>query len=234
MIRERNFLEVGATSALREAYEQGHIPLKMYMDNINSIIKIASDFDQQCRENDPIKVMWIHLKLVQKMIDENTDPMKKLITCRKGCSACCRMNVDITEVEGKLLIKYCQDHNIPIDEEYLKQQLGLEMETHMFSKHSACVFLKNNECSVYAARPIPCRKFFAVDDPKYCDPKANVNQSILFNHKLEIYASGLMQIRSGHMAEMLLDLLKKQRQSKHTVFHLPASVSELREQSKSL
>jgi Fe-S-cluster containining protein len=39
-----------------------------------------------------------------------------------------------------------------------------------------CVFLRNNECGIYAGRPANCRKHFSLDEPEKCNPV--VSQSI--------------------------------------------------------
>ena len=220
---------VSLTTGLRNYYEQRNVPEEVKMDDVHTIVSQGEKYKEDRKTIPLVAMAWVHLQRMQKLIDNNPDPTVKQISCRRGCSFCCHMNVDITEDEGHYLIHYCQTHGIEIDEEYLVKQLPLKMETHMMSPHSACVFLKSGECSVYEARPHACRKYFALFDPILCSSESlSAQQGFLFNRKVELYASALLQASTtGHMAEMLLHLLHQQRKPTHGTIHLPDQREEL-------
>jgi hypothetical protein len=74
-------------------------------------------------------------------------PGQKLsLSCKKGCSFCCHINVMLYKGEAELISSYCQENNISIDKKYLLEQVRIPQKELLFSKtHSACVFLKDGE-----------------------------------------------------------------------------------------
>lgn len=111
-------------------------------------------------------------RFIYKMVDGlikwamDADPIfakNNPISCRKGCSACCYERVEVTVDEAELLAQ-----TPGIDWDAVKIRASKEHE-HLSRADQKCVFLKNNECSVYADRPVNCRKYFVTNDPKFCD-----------------------------------------------------------------
>lgn len=74
--------------------------------------------------------------------------------CHKGCSACCKNKVQITEIEAEY-IQNNTDHKIT--------------NNSYFNKNWDCPFLIDNSCSIYNVRPFSCRTLHTLDDPKYCE-----------------------------------------------------------------
>lgn len=76
--------------------------------------------------------------------------------CGKGCSHCCRMDVQMGSLEAH----------------YIAERVSRPADTgHSVTRGhvSACPFLEGNgSCSVYEWRPFNCRTFHTLDDPKYC------------------------------------------------------------------
>lgn len=93
------------------------------------------------------------------------------ITCRKGCSFCCHINVHVYELEVKAIVEYCSEHGIAIPAQHLREQLKFTENEVWKSEHSACVFLKDNLCSIYEVRPGACRVHVSVDNPDICNIK---------------------------------------------------------------
>jgi Fe-S-cluster containining protein len=137
--------------------------------------------------NEDVKQMRKHLtvdeitKKAYEFIDErikeeltSQDEIKP--TCKKGCSACCHLNVSIGSNEAKLLSKNLTQEQI----KHLKKQRDVlnelgnkdyESFPHVTDwETSRCVFLINNECSVYDDRPTACRMYYVASDPKLCHP----------------------------------------------------------------
>lgn len=79
--------------------------------------------------------------------------------CKKGCSWCCRVPVDVSAIE----VQYIHDKTGI-------KYAALERGKNWFRKpdKTKCPFLKNDCCSIYEARPFNCRLFATVDDPMYC------------------------------------------------------------------
>ncbi len=151
------------------------------------------------------------------------------IKCKKGCSFCCHQRVDIHAMEARHIVKYCKVKGISIDKKYLQVQAKFKALKQAYSNtHSACVFLKNGECSIYEARPIQCRKYFSSSDPIYCDVKKKGNKKnysfaikagqeeksqveISFFLNVEVLLTAINAIsflRCDAMPKMLLELLR--------------------------
>jgi Fe-S-cluster containining protein len=146
-------------------------------------------------------------------IDQDT--MKK-ISCRRGCSACCHIQVDMTIEEAWLAAMEAADNNIEIDKERLKDQATFKDEndyTAAGRERARCVFLKDNECSIYERRPMGCRKYLVMTPPENCDPWGpNGVNSVAshFNLDVEIAVSGAANLATdrGSMPQMLLKVLE--------------------------
>lgn len=73
------------------------------------------------------------------------------MACRAGCSACCRQQLSVCDVEAALLRE-----GIDALEDGARAGLALRLES--VGPESACVFLDpEGRCAVYASRPLVCR-----------------------------------------------------------------------------
>ena len=84
--------------------------------------------------------------------------VKTFSVCSKGCSHCCSIDIQMTELEAI----------------YIHEKTGKQITnpTGLLStnNYSPCPFLNTNgECTIYDIRPFNCRTFHALDDPKYCE-----------------------------------------------------------------
>ena len=70
--------------------------------------------------------------------------------CKKGCSQCCMTDISIFQLEADRITDYVQS----LDK---NQQLELKERFLKPEKTGACVFLIEDECSIYSARPLICR-----------------------------------------------------------------------------
>lgn len=137
------------------------------------------------------------------------------MTCKRGCSACCHKTVILTVDEADLLIEFCKDEGMQIDVEHLKRQVGFQGTPDQWFDQdrsiSKCVFLKDNECSVYEHRPTACRKFFVISDPAKCGGKSGNEILALIGLNIELAAAGAMDIdhsRVGDLPDVLLKRLE--------------------------
>lgn len=102
-----------------------------------------------------------HIYLVADAISEIRKPY---VTCAKGCASCCHMNVSITRAEAERLGRAVG-----------REPASILQSLHRSREHFAgqpCTFLgSDGACSVYADRPLSCRKhasFF--EDAAPCRP----------------------------------------------------------------
>lgn len=134
-------------------------------------------------------------ELTDQILIEESDPTT---SCKKGCSFCCHVPVDITTTEAALIGHYCKERHIPISKKYLKKQLRIAPSDIPLSDCSACIFLKDKECSIYPARPMNCRKHLVASEPKRCDSKTyrppDNRVQIVSSHHLEALASAIINV----------------------------------------
>lgn len=134
------------------------------------------------------------------------------VSCKKGCSFCCHINVTISEWEAEYIAQYCRSNRISISASYLKQQLTVRQSDIAYTSFSACIFLKNNLCSIYPVRPAACRNYQVFSDPQLCNVKEMGRQQIL--HVKDKRAETLRSIiehhcgKYGRLPRMLLKYAK--------------------------
>lgn len=188
--------------------EQIRIQLKL-LESIDNF-KIASKFDKTSEVTNMFHKLTD--RFLQKTIAENKDTD---IKCSKGCSFCCYINVDITEDEGVLIEEYCKRNSITIDYEQLGKQVNSTPETYLNIPYQdrRCAFLKNNECSIYEVRPIACRNYLVVSDPKDCNTEFEVKKTLNFvTINTEILYSTLSSVSEfNSMSKTLLKLKSKKQ-----------------------
>jgi len=115
------------------------------------------------------------------------------VSCKKGCGACCRQLVPITEVEARRLRDLVNGmpeprrsqirarfetawrclreagllERLQAPEQVTREErsaLGLEY----FYQGLACPFLEEESCSIYADRPIACREYLVTSPAENC------------------------------------------------------------------
>lgn len=148
----------------------------------------ASEIDRLAKAGGPLSDILDGLYEIAET-HNNEKPKGKEISCRKGCSHCCRIQVLMTPAEADLIKQYCEENSIAIDYDYFEKQKDLTEENHARSAANACAFLKDNLCSIYEVRPFACRNYFVVSDPDLCDvvknPKTQVMRFInVYKHAL--------------------------------------------------
>ena len=94
--------------------------------------------------------------------------------CRKGCSWCCHQTVMVTAPEVLLVAQYIRERFDAETVASLRDRIvrnaekieGLSNDERL-DHGLACVFLQDGDCSIYPARPLPCRGGFS-EDAEYC------------------------------------------------------------------
>jgi Fe-S-cluster containining protein len=125
----------------------------------------------------------------------------KHISCKKGCSACCRAQpVPVTPAEAHALARLVETLPEPRRSEVrarfedrvarakaaglfdlLIREVPIEdkdqahsVAQYYFSLGLSCPFLEDDACSIHPARPFVCRQYLVTSNPALCtDPLAN-------------------------------------------------------------
>lgn len=143
---------------------------------------------QLAEKFEPGKSLFLATDFIESEIDKFDEEAIGSITCKRGCSFCCHINVGISALEAKAIAGYCKKNKIPISKKYLKKQLSYDAREIAFSPVSACVFLKGKECSIYPVRPLSCRKYFVRSDPKFCSTEHSIVNRVEIHFNLDIEA----------------------------------------------
>ncbi len=159
---------------------------------------------------------------VHEVIDERMAHMLKAtghgrdVQCRKGCGACCHLQVDVFDREAELLLMMASEQGIEIDEAKLARQASkanTDAWNELSHEDRACVFLAEDQsCRVHEHRPGACRKYLVKSPAEFCDttkyPGGRV--AIVFDVEAEIVQSAAMTVYgAGSMAAKLLAALKR-------------------------
>ncbi len=140
------------------------------------------------------------LPLVQSLTDAVVDSAVKTVeakgdkvSCKKGCGACCRQIVPISEVEASRLRDLVEEMPEPrrsvirarfaearqkflaaglLDSLLHPQQMcddeGRALGLKYFFQGVACPFLEEESCSIYHDRPIACREYLVTSPAENC------------------------------------------------------------------
>ena len=107
----------------------------------------------------------------------------KRVTCQAGCSACCRLRVDVIEQEAKLAVAAAADVGWQIDVDRLRRQapvVDFDEWRALPAEARTCVFLTSaGLCAIYEHRPTACRKYMVVNDPADCDTVLKPGNEVL-------------------------------------------------------
>lgn len=130
---------------------------------------------------------------IYDFLDELWNFLYPYLSCKKGCSYCCSIPVDVFSIEA----------------ENISKEIGKKILVHPVSnKYSPCPFLKNDKCSIYKNRPFKCRTYFPFEGPEFCknqESRANFYNAIidgenLFN-KLELEVANMSKRKGADIRE---------------------------------
>ena len=109
------------------------------------------------------------------IIDLHKNP--ETITCKKGCSHCCDMRVDIFDDEAVLMADIIRNNQVKINREEFKRQRSLGNKDFENSSRP-CIFLRKNKCQIYESRPAACRKYYVTGNVLDCAFKAGPKKKV--------------------------------------------------------
>ncbi len=139
--------------------------------------------------------------------------------CRKGCFGCCMQKVSAAELETEVIAKRIAEGKVSVNMDTLIKQAAVgdydagEYQTRLGKQNAVCVFLSNGECSIYDIRPIMCRTYHVVSDPKHCDPfdYPDYTVSVANNMNVEFLVSAIFHEigAEGNLQQQVLRNLQK-------------------------
>ncbi len=98
----------------------------------------------------------LNLKTIYSFIDKiNSEYIKNYVSCSKGCSHCCNMDVQLTALEAI----------------FISNSIGIEARQNPLTigHKSPCPFLsEEKKCMIYSLRPLFCRTYHSASDPALC------------------------------------------------------------------
>lgn len=207
-----DFKDIKISPVLGMALEQYTFPQRMQVamvidTNIHEIERFLSEGGTM--KEALLRIIGLIDEEMKNNVEWNT------ISCKAGCSHCCRINVDISEAEAEILVDYAEQENIEVNREALESQQHLSNGERSKSLFKDCVFLsKENTCKVYKVRPLNCRKYLVQTAPELCNTIKHKNAIVGINFEIqtEIIASSYNSLNPiDNMAKMLLLALNKRK-----------------------
>jgi Fe-S-cluster containining protein len=110
-------------------------------------------------------------QLVEEEIAQGADIK---VSCFKGCSACCHMEVEVTSYEADILKDIVEGGHV-IDSARLQKQSERDVQDPLWrqgmrGENNRCVFLNGEgACSIYEKRPVMCRRHSVTSPAKNCE-----------------------------------------------------------------
>ena len=153
-------------------------------------------------------------KYIHQLIEKEVLASSYIATsCKKGCGACCHLEVEITDTDASVLHQAIKEGAVIGLNRLLNQgQRNRQSEEWKRGAVEAnrCLFLGiDNSCSVYSARPATCRKVAVVSDAKECsDPSGKIIPLTMPMAEIIISASlNLPENTIGSISKQLLKLI---------------------------
>lgn len=144
----------------------------------------------------PIELLPIFQSMTDAFVGaavENAKAAGETISCRKGCGACCRQLVPISEVEVESIRRLVRALPEPRRSQVIERfaialqqldQAGLlealrapasvprediqAFGDAYFAQQVACPFLEDESCSIHPKRPLVCREYLVMSPAAHC------------------------------------------------------------------
>lgn len=204
-------VKIGVTATLMEWMTAHPQKAQILISEIEDAVHMTAAVFKRAPDS-KIRALCAHM-VVDKEIKNALTKAEQKPSCKRGCSYCCYLSVDITADEADLILAHLQKENRTLDWDRLERQAAVQDFRTLSHEDKRCTFLgKEGECTIYDVRPLNCRKYLVVGDPKDCETGittegARVN--LLVAAKAEVYTSAVFSIMgSARMANILLRLRK--------------------------
>ncbi len=136
-------------------------------------------------------------------------------SCKKGCSACCHIEVEITTYETEILEDLVKRGH-RIDEERLALQSARAVGDLQWKKSSQgpmnqCIFLGDDgDCSIYESRPVMCRRH-SVTSPAILCSTLDAPITLRYFPRVDVLISAANEdpdLQVGPLAKMLYQKIR--------------------------
>ena len=158
------------------------------------------------RDVDAPSIMAALHEAADRIMDqERHKPAFQRVACKRGCSACCHIEVDVTAGEANLALQAAADAGHDVDRDRVELQATTAWDD-LPIEDRACVFLRGNECAIYQYRPLACRLHMVVDTADFCDTvkyPGHETKNLVIKEAEAILAAALLSFESGTMAKMV-------------------------------
>ncbi|WP_374079334.1 YkgJ family cysteine cluster protein [Bdellovibrio bacteriovorus] len=183
-----------------------------FLENLSEEIRLAS------RELFKVPAGPLRAKKLHEMVEVEIAQGANIETsCKKGCSTCCHMEVEITSYESEILEKLVRDGHI-IERSRLQKQSERFLQDAIWREGvrnltNRCVFLNDEgACSIYENRPVMCRRHSVTSPAKNCE---TLDSKIVIRYfpKVDLLISAAnedSQMQIGPLAKMLEMNLSKE------------------------
>ena len=177
------------------------------------------------------------MDFVQETIEKlETSGQSPKVSCGSGCSFCCHSLIRVIPAEALLIAAYVRKNFIDNDIQVLKktiQEYRMLIHGKTFKNRVAikdktpCIFLKNNNCSIYPVRPFICRAWNSLD-------KSVCRSAFLSgNHNAEIETSPARNFIFSTAREIFQEM-DIQMALKTGLFEIPGAIQDCLKHGDSL
>jgi Fe-S-cluster containining protein len=143
-----------------------------------------------------IEILPIVQRIADTIVDagvEDAAAEGRTVSCTKGCGACCRQLVPISEVEARRIGQLVAEMPEPrqahvrarlaearqqlsesgmldqlLDRASWNEETFIDIGTQYFHLGVACPFLEEESCSIHLDRPITCREYLVTSPAENC------------------------------------------------------------------
>lgn len=182
---------------------------------------LSSNLQQSAQDFQSLPAGALRARHLQSQVDVEIAGEGAIeVSCKKGCSACCHMEVEVTTYEAAILHKIIADGKV-IDRERLQRQSLRTVGDDLWKKgprllENRCVFLNDEgACGIYENRPVMCRRHSVTTPAKNCET-LDATITIRYFPRVDLLISAANEdqnMQIGPMAKMLqmelqMELLK--------------------------
>jgi Fe-S-cluster containining protein len=142
---------------------------------------------RKLRENRRVAFAVQFAAFAQSKVDQVRDDVVRKgvrFDCKKGCAWCCHFAVDAFPQESFRIARELKARgDTAAIVAALESYVVATKDAKTFRRGTPCVFLVDDACSIYAVRPLMCRKCNSLDVAKCKDPQATVPENPELAHK---------------------------------------------------
>lgn len=139
----------------------------------------------------------------------------RVVSCTKGCGACCRQVVPVSRTEGERLLQLVDvmpaGRRAGIEQRFAAAEAVLapaglaargdrsdrEFSLAYFAQRVPCPFLEDESCSIHAERPLICREYLVSSPAELCAGPSQEGVTPLPVPKISLAARALQDDRDS-------------------------------------